>query len=219
VIQAPPYRVHVLEASSSSEEGVRRLLADELGVSVAEVELRRSRYGRPEIAAPRTHLRFSLARSGGRALIALAYFADIGVDVERTDRDTTGWTLWTQVLTQAELAALPQERARRNDALLRLWVAKEAILKAAGVGLSVDPRLVALRPSGQVASVPRALGNPGAWWLDFLEFDGLTASVALRRSPRAEVERSQLSDELEATSPSVSRASVAGLGRATVGTR
>ena len=111
-------------------------------------------------------------------LVALARGVEVGVDVEDPARDVSGWALWPHVLSPTEVARLPRAQYDRNAEVLRLWVAKEAILKAAGSGLAVDPRSVELDAHGRVAALPAALGDPGTWSVVWLQGEGVVAAVA-----------------------------------------
>lgn len=75
------------------------------------------------------------------AVVAAVSPSRIGVDVEALGRGRAGL---------AEVALAPEEATQldavppgeRDDVLTRWWVRKEAVLKAAGTGLDVDPRSV-----------------------------------------------------------------------------
>lgn len=88
-------------------------------------------HGRLVCDDPGVHV--SLARAGNLALIAICD-APVGVDLEeirRTAFDGFGG-----------VALGPGERARSLPERARAWTRKEAVLKAAGLGLTVDPRRV-----------------------------------------------------------------------------
>jgi 4'-phosphopantetheinyl transferase len=79
---------------------------------------------------------FNLAHSGNVALIAVAVGCEVGADIEQL-RTVNHW----QGIAQRyfHLAEVTQLRATkpalRQDAFLRCWTGKEAVLKALGVGL------------------------------------------------------------------------------------
>jgi 4'-phosphopantetheinyl transferase len=75
-------------------------------------------------------LSWSLSHTSGRVAVAVAPFP-VGIDVESVRDAPDG--LPSSALSFAERATLPAEG--RKDALLRYWVRKEAVLKAAGYGL------------------------------------------------------------------------------------
>ena len=104
---------------------------------------RRPRLAEPELTPqgkpglPGSRLRFNLAHSGEVALVAVTRDRDVGVDVERVRPDADRWALVDHALTARERHQLqriaPTERAH---AFLSMWARKEALLKAAGVGLA-----------------------------------------------------------------------------------
>jgi 4'-phosphopantetheinyl transferase len=164
---------------SQKDQALVRLVARELDVAESNVRVVRDPSGRPVLSEPEIDIRLSSSHSGGRVLVALARGVDVGVDLETTQRDPSGWALWSHVLTARELSALPNGRADRARALLAAWVAKEAILKGAGVGLSADPSELEI-VCGRVEKVPDLLGSPHDWTVRPLPIAGFAAAVACR---------------------------------------
>ncbi len=157
---------------------LERMLGDRLGVPHSSIELTRDERGKPRIAYPRTDLRFSISHSSATTVVALAWGREVGVDVEFLGRDVTGWTMWPGVLTTAELERLPTAASARNAHLLRAWVAKEAILKASGVGLALDPQEIELGARGELLVVPRVLGRADSWSIATFWFGTFVGAVA-----------------------------------------
>jgi len=97
--------------------------------------------GRPSI--PDGTVDFSLTHCDGVALISVSDTNRTGIDAEIATRSVSPQML--------KIFATPTERARLVDASdyerLRLWVAKEAVLKASGVGFQGDPLSVVLAVS------------------------------------------------------------------------
>lgn len=113
----------------------RLLLAEALQASPLEVPLYRDERGCPRLRDGR--MQTSLSHTDG--FIALAMCADgpVGVDVELSGRASSMQEIAGQVCHAAEAAALAGlAKAERQKALLSLWVRKEAMLKAAGIGLA-----------------------------------------------------------------------------------
>jgi 4'-phosphopantetheinyl transferase len=82
-------------------------------------------------------LRFNLAHSDDLAVVAVARDVEVGVDVERLRPVADGLSLAARYFAPDEaraLAALPADE--RDEAFLRLWTSKEAVLKATGEGLT-----------------------------------------------------------------------------------
>lgn len=130
-------------------------------------------------------VRFNVSRAGRFMLLAVTRGREVGIDVEELGRDR--WlSLPGQVLTPAErdaVEALPAHA--RGDAFLRLWVRKEAVLKAAGTGLAVDPSMVSVGGPADppaVLGLPAALGPVTRFRLVDLPLRRYTAAVAVERS-------------------------------------
>jgi 4'-phosphopantetheinyl transferase len=114
----------------------------------------------------------SLSRTSGTTVVAMWPQGQVGVDVERVDRFTDPGI--AAVLLHAD------EPAARPADLARTWVRKEALLKASGTGLSVDPRSVRLDASDgppRVVRWPEGVPGPG-WVVDLGLADGLVAALA-----------------------------------------
>ena len=109
-----------------------------------------SRHGRPYVlpygAMSVSHV--SISRAGSLAMVAVTRCGPVGVDVACV-RDFESDQLDEVLLHPAEHAADPIARART-------WARKEALLKATGDGLRIDPRTIRVtgadEPPGLVGS-------------------------------------------------------------------
>lgn len=130
--------------------GVRRLiLAHYLGIRARSIKFQAGEGGKPEL--DRVHdsmIRFSTTSSGPRMLMALSWSRELGVDVEQARAPAGLPLLLDRVLTLGERHSVERSPpGDRHVAFLRYWTAKEAYLKAVGVGLQKDPRDVEFGPS------------------------------------------------------------------------
>ena len=115
---------------------LREILAAELGITPASVEIVRGVRGRPQLALP-ADLDFNVSHTADVALVGVVRGAQIGVDVERLDRTINVSGIARKFLSSSERAALAPldiESARRR--VLTLWTCKEAMSKATGDALS-----------------------------------------------------------------------------------
>jgi len=130
-------RVRVARAAT------RMLLANELATTPSEVVISRrcarcgdARHGRPTVVD--ADISFSLSHSGAFALVAVTRGdVRVGVDVEAIEPRARLDALAARVLNDREHAAwlaIPDERARLR-AFLQAWTAREAYLKALGIGI------------------------------------------------------------------------------------
>jgi 4'-phosphopantetheinyl transferase len=138
---------------------LRQLLAVRTGVPAPRVALTFGPHGK--VAGPGAGLAFNLAHAGAWLTIALTSRLAVGVDVE--DRFTAAQVarLAPRILDADEAVDLAAAPPSRRPALLRrYWVAKEAIMKARGLGFALKPATIALRRD------PHGLHErAGAWTL------------------------------------------------------
>ena len=114
----------------------------------------------------------------------------MGVDVERLERNVEA--------DVARLAFAEDEQAEldaRPEAFLACWTRKEAVLKALGHGLAVDPKSVSVTfldgVEPRVRRLPEEFGPAEAWSLVPLARDEWLAAVAIRSGPEVEVSDAQ----------------------------
>lgn len=113
-------------------------LAAALGVAPAALNLGREPRGRPRLGPPQEGFDCSWSHSGDGLLIALGEGVQLGVDCERVRPRPRALELAQRFFTAPEHDWLASFAAGavRDLAFLRLWCAKEAVLKAHGHGLS-----------------------------------------------------------------------------------
>ena len=148
-----------------AREIARAVLGEMLGVAPGAVPIVREcehcgdpRHGRPRVAGG--GVAFSLSHSGPVGILAVAPDGDVrlGVDVEVVRPRPHLGRLAERVLdpgTLARFVAAPE--TERLGTFLRAWTAKEAYLKATGVGIATALRAVPAAPAGWTV---RALDAP-----------------------------------------------------------
>jgi 4'-phosphopantetheinyl transferase len=96
-------------------------------------------------------IRFNLSHSHGRALIAVSKDREVGVDLEKilADRDVTALAR-RFFAPQEQVLIMSAGLAERHSSFSRIWVAKEAVLKARGSGLTfpLDRQRIELSEDG-----------------------------------------------------------------------
>jgi 4'-phosphopantetheinyl transferase len=146
---------------------VRRALSAHLRVPPETIALGRDPGGKPRLAGlDPPALRFNLSHARGLVVLAVVADASVepGIDVEPLDRPVGPGLLGAALAPSeaAALAAMPEPA--RPAAFLRLWTMKEAVLKAAGIGLAAAPAEVVCRlDPPALSALPHELGEP----LDF----------------------------------------------------
>lgn len=125
------------------------------------VDIATSDRGAPYLAA-HPDIRVSVAHTRGLAAVVVARGQPVGIDVEALDRfvgrSPPAVERW---LTAAEREGVPHDATASSRRLLELWTAKEAAVKAAGVGLSVPLRDLAVIGNTIRWSTTEA---PARWW-------------------------------------------------------
>jgi 4'-phosphopantetheinyl transferase len=172
---------------AAAHAGLRRILATCLDRPPGGLVFAYSDRGRPRLQPePGAGFDFNLAHSGDVALVALAR-RTVGVDVEIL-RDVPGAAaIARRFFTPGETAALARlEGDAYARGFFQAWTRKEALLKAAGTGLSALAETEVTLAPGEAAAVLSAPGGADAWDLYHLEpSPGCLGAVAVRRAGEA----------------------------------
>jgi 4'-phosphopantetheinyl transferase len=155
--------VHVYRGQAETPAAARALawevaldaIASALGVAPDDVVISRQcshcdddRHGKPTVVgAP--DLSFSLCHSGAFALVVIARDACVGVDCEQLRPRGHLERLAARVLADdayAEWSTL--DEAHQLSRFLESWTAKEAYLKAIGLGIATSLRSISEHPDG-----------------------------------------------------------------------
>jgi 4'-phosphopantetheinyl transferase len=158
-LEGPPAFVDVCRGSLSSEErqradrfvfardrvyhtiahGVlRHLLSRYCGLAPGSLDFDISAAGKPSLharGATSAPLRFNLSHSNGRALLGVSD-QELGIDLERVRSNIESLEISRHYFFGSEREAIERAAPVARDSLFfRYWVAKEAVLKAQGIGL------------------------------------------------------------------------------------
>lgn len=117
--------------------GLRFLLGHQLNLPPAKVKLTKTKLGKPVLTGNPDDLHFNLAHCESHAAYVFSRKFPVGIDLENFSRSTELLTCMDAFCHPLERQALTSPPA--PDALMRLWCAKEAALKAAGTGFQVEP--------------------------------------------------------------------------------
>lgn len=132
---------------AAARVALRSLLAERMGCDPLALVFAAGPQGKPFVQghdAPR----FNVAHSGAHALIAIADAAaglEVGVDIEGCARDVEVDALGAMVFTPEEREAV-RAAADPLAAFYLRWTGKEAVLKAAGVGITEHLQSVSIAP-------------------------------------------------------------------------
>lgn len=120
-----------------------------LNVLGRAVPLTRAPSGQPQLAG--TEWSTSISRAGPWVTIAVTRAATVGVDIERSPSRSALDDLLPSFCAAEEIVALAGLGAlQRERHALAIWARKEAVLKALGIGLALDPSSFAAPPGQPV---------------------------------------------------------------------
>lgn len=120
---------------------LRAIVCRNLSCRNDELSFAVSKFGKPFalVGGAPANISFNVSHGGQHGLIAVAQQGGIGIDVEErtTDRDLDGYI--RTLFAPGERAELERSQGnKRVELFCRLWTMKEALVKAAGDGLTLD---------------------------------------------------------------------------------
>ena len=165
---------------------LRAVLGRYLRIGPEGVELSRRQAGKPFVARDfrgQPAITFNMSHAHGRALIAVSLGQEVGIDIERIRLDVEVEKLSERFFSPSEHATIMQStREQRAMKFFRYWVAKEAVLKAQGIGLEGLSQCEILLATNGVAAevlVPAGARLENNWGVRPLPCDeGWEAAVA-----------------------------------------
>ena len=160
-MQAARYRFDVdRRRFGTARASLRLILSRYLETGPAALQFELGAYGKPRLANEQNKygIRFNLSHSGELALIAIARYREVGVDIEFMRPDFAIDEVAEHFFSAAEVkkfCAIAPEL--KTQAFFNCWTRKEAYIKARGEGLSfpLDQFDVSLAPNAPAA----LLGN------------------------------------------------------------
>ena len=163
---------------------LRHLLGRYCNVPPAALRFDTSGAGKPALSGHSAPLHFNLSHSEDRALVGVSEGRELGVDLEKVRANIEALSISEHYFFGSERDAIAAS-ATPDDTFFRYWVAKEAVLKAQGIGLGfpLDRFRVAFNHGGDTATIdtldPVALSAD--WTVRMLSCEsGWLAAVAAR---------------------------------------
>jgi 4'-phosphopantetheinyl transferase len=115
---------------------LRLLLAGYLDVNPQDLVFENSEFGKPFLSYPAdSRIGFNLTHSGNLLLLAFGIEKQVGIDVEKIDHKIDFSAIAKVAFSADERLALSHSTDPIND-FYKFWTAKEAVLKASGLGFS-----------------------------------------------------------------------------------
>ncbi|MDO9187435.1 MAG: 4'-phosphopantetheinyl transferase superfamily protein [Bacteroidia bacterium] len=161
----------------ASHGKLRLILSGYLGLAPENIVYEEQAFGKPVIVIKGMEhdIKFNLAHSDNKMLVAVGADIQIGVDIEV-------WNSKIDCVSIAHICFAETERCfwsglpknSKDEFFYRLWTRKESFVKAVGVGLGLDVSKVVSTPVGvaRFLSVPERYGSAEDWTLVDLDFGG-----------------------------------------------
>ncbi|MEQ1529549.1 MAG: 4'-phosphopantetheinyl transferase superfamily protein [Methylococcales bacterium] len=169
----------------ASHGKLRLILSEYLGIPPAKIGYTEQAFGKPVIIIDGLEhdIKFNMAHSGNKMLVAVGMDCEIGVDIEVWNGGIDTLSIANICFAEAERCfwnELPENR--KNEFFYRFWTRKESFVKAVGVGLGLDVSCVVSSHEGatRFLSVPDGYGCAGDWALVDLDFgSGISAALTV----------------------------------------
>jgi len=164
---------------------LRRLLGRRLNRAPGSLVFGANPHGKPTLAEA-GDIAFNVSHSGEYVLVAVGRAAAIGVDVEQLRPDLDLMSVGSRVFTPTELASIADAPDTEKVArFFRQWTFKEAVVKAVGLGLSLDLKRFEIAVSdegaGLISHGAAELEPCGPWRLEAVAVEeGYSAALAVR---------------------------------------
>lgn len=163
---------------------LRVILARYKDVEPSELRFVSGLYGKPFLdnSFHKTELSFNLSHSQDFALYAIVKNRQVGVDIEYFNKKLQCRDLVERFFSAKEKDlwnSAPKEKS--HEVFFSCWTRKEALLKAMGVGLSVDPRTIDTAPDELICRRKPDHGSETQHW-SIVDFDpgfGYMAALAV----------------------------------------
>lgn len=173
-----------------ARSALRGILASYLSADPGAIEFEYSGQGKPRVPN-RDGLCFNLSHTEDRALVAICWNRDVGIDVEAV-REVEDLPKLAAIFSDAERTAiLSLEPHQRLCAFFRCWTRKEAYIKARGHGLSIplDSFDVSIRGPACLLESREPGIDAAAWTLVDIEAPHGYIAAAAIEGPAPELRR------------------------------
>jgi 4'-phosphopantetheinyl transferase len=144
---------------------LRNILAGILNEPPEKIRIKKGEHGKPYLA-DNPELVFNLSHSVNTMVLAVAWNCQLGIDIEVCKQRANFSALVNKCFAEEEAAywnKLPEDQKSRE--FYRFWTRKEALVKAAGQGLSLGLNRCVVNPENptEFLRVPAACGQAHAW--------------------------------------------------------
>ncbi len=159
---------------------LRHILAQQLDVPPEKIIFAIAERGKPYLPE-RPELAFSLSHSANALLIAVGWYCQLGVDLEKVRSRVGLQGLVEKCFAEEEIAywnSLP--KTLQISEFYKFWTRKEALVKATGHGIAVGLNQCVINPENplEFLRVPSVCGSASSWRVLNIEL-GMDESCAV----------------------------------------
>lgn len=171
--------------------GLLRQALDEYAPGLGAEPFAEGEYGKPYLAGDSPDVRFNLSHCRTRVCCAVSVGADCGIDVEPLNRQCSAALERATLTIRERRLLLGRHGALRAEQFLRVWTAKEAVIKALGTGLSFPLDALELQLTDDGVQLLEIEGRaPAGWQIRQWRLpDRHVETVAVRAGGRVAVRR------------------------------
>lgn len=150
----------------AAHAALRIVLSRYCGRYPEELAFHKTSTGKPFLK-DETAIRFNLTHSHGRALIAVARDREVGIDLEKIRPEVDIAHLAERFLSREDRVFIESDDpARQHERFLQTWVAREAVFKAEGKGMTFPLHHDHLELSGRGKEARLIRGRDGCEGMD-----------------------------------------------------
>jgi 4'-phosphopantetheinyl transferase len=188
LVRAERFRFpHLRRRFAAGRGALRAILARYLSVEPRQLLFTYSSHGKPSLADPLCNIQFNVSHSNDLMVAAICREWPIGVDIEKEDLKFGAMDIAQRFFCRREWDEIA--RKSNEDGLrvfFQFWTAKEAVLKATSLGLSLELskleigltplRILAIEDAGKI--------HGASWHLTaFSPADGYSGALAVAAEP------------------------------------
>ncbi|MDD5579777.1 MAG: 4'-phosphopantetheinyl transferase superfamily protein [Methylobacter sp.] len=164
---------------------LRTILAGILNEPPEKIRIKKGEHGKPYLA-DNPELVFNLSHSVNTMVLAVAWNCQLGIDIEVGKQRANFSALVNKCFAEEEAAywnKLPEDQKSRE--FYRFWTRKEALVKAAGQGLSLGLKRCVVNPENptEFLRVPAACGQAQAWHVKDIDLGHDICALVRDKSP------------------------------------
>ena len=166
---------------------LRNILASYLDLDAKQIQFQYSDRGKPSLID--RNIKFNLSHSSDLAVYGFTNNRNIGVDLEYLKDMPDAENLAKRFFSNNEYQAISSlQPSYKQQAFFQIWTAKEAYLKATGVGLTGldDVEIVCNSQEVKIASINRDIEAASNWYLSSFKIDrAYIAAIAVQLTQQA----------------------------------